>query len=315
MRSSRLGAVLWLCCAAGVCAGSWIEVQSAVGAVPAPELAAEQAEREAQARASAQTLALLNSVPMPPGTTRLTAEPGDDGGALSPRLPGGVPRRFEAAAVAWGIVEEPASSVLAYFREHPPAGAQVYDRFPPYAPQPPLAQAGIGFPETADGDFNELSGEIEMLAVEANRTELRVDAVAWWRGTPLTIPAGARLLRITLPGRRPRRTARGRRTTAPREKIVTTPRKIEAIRALLDRLPAEGRHVRNVLCPVNLGTATLAFYPRREPAGEPEATAELVDGGCGGASVAVEGDEGPPLVEEQALTRIVALAGIPHSAF
>jgi hypothetical protein len=302
-------AILGLCLMAGVGGDVPFAAPAVAASGPSSTYAAQRADEQAHATAEEQAAGLVASMPLPPGTTRLTAEPGDDGGTLAPMGEPGTPGRFTAATITWATVAEPLTTVLAYLDQHPPAGATYFDAFYPPAPLPPLVHIGLSFRGAPRGELSPLSGEVTLLAVAPSQTDLRISAVARWVGTPLAVPAGAKLLRVTFTGVR----AAARRHTATR--VVTASRKIEAIRAVLNRLPAERPHVHNILCPAPLGRLSLAFYPQQETAGEePIAVAALADGGCGGATVTVEGVEGPPLSEDGASAAIAARTGLPGRA-
>jgi hypothetical protein len=298
MRSRARAGVLGVCAAIAALAAPAAVVDASTVS------AAQQAEEAARSKAEAQANGLLAAIPLPAGATRLTAEPGDDGGALAPAAPSSVPARFAAAAISWAVVAEPATSVLAYLKAHPFGGADFFNRFPPYAPQPALAHVGLAFPNLPIGELPELEGEVILLAAGPNQTDVEISAVAHWVGTPLTVPAGAGSLRITFDGVGPR----SHRPHATR--VITSARRIEAVRATLDRLRPAGRRVIGVICPRPLGTISLAFYAQRDATGEPLAVATVAAGGCGGAFVSVEGTEGPSLEVDGATSTILALTGL-----
>ncbi len=256
------------------------------------------AENEAAARSDAG--ALLMATPLPAGATQSAAEPSEAGSKLAqPGLRPATPNLVDDHE--WWIVPGPRADVLEYVEAHRPAGTSE-------SLCGPSTTNGVIESECAYFAWPKVPGTlttrwlvVEVVQLPGGATGLRADAEVVWvtpRPASETIPAGARLLRVSV--------SSSIKANQPRQRplTVTSAAKIEKVTALIDALPAE--QPGSIVCPADFGIdVRLAFYRRR--GGPPLAVANDDPGGCGDVGLTIEGRAQPPL---EGGTRLVE--GVDH---
>lgn len=243
---------------------------------PDPSLA----ENEVTARAEAS--ALLASMVLPAGAVRLPAEPAGDDQLLAHNQPLAGP--WEADQHGWWLVPGAPLDVLRALGAGLPPGARRTSWGGRLGgPGVPENESEIyAFPRLPDRvDGRELMLKVVQLA--GGMTGVEVDATASAlvpRSPQQTIPPGVRLLRLHLTD--------GIKVNAPPPQWMLVRRlaKIEAIRTLLNELPALQPGVR--MCPLDLGVRLWLSFDAgsRTP---PTATAKINLGGCGGVELTIDG--------------------------
>jgi len=246
------------------------------------------AENESAAQSDARSL--LSELPLPSGATQSAIEPaGDDSllaqpGAGPPATPNVVDDH------AWWLVPGAPAEVLAYIREHLPAGATraLTSRGLTGTNVPDNETEAFAWPPIADVSAMRWL-VVQVVRLPDGSTGLRADAQVVWitpRPGTETIPPGSHLLRISVHG-----SLKDERPTQ-RPLSVTSVTKIDAIIALLDALPAAQPGVRN--CPADFGVSVrLAFYAGHGR--RPLALAEVDPQGCGGVQLTIGGTQQPAL--------------------
>ncbi len=186
----------------------------------------------------------------------------------------------------WWLVPGVPAQVLAYIREHLPAGATRA-----------LTSGGLNGPNVPDNEAEAFAWSpiadvlamrwlvVHVVQLPDGTTGLRADAqVVWLTPRPAleTIPPGSHFLRISVHGS----LKNGQPTQRPLS--VTSVKKINAIVALLNALPAAQPGLRS--CPVDRGIRIRpAFYARRGVA--PLAVASIDPEGCGGIALTIDGTQ------------------------
>jgi hypothetical protein len=246
--------------------------------------------------AQADAASLLAELPLPPGSTESSTEPGEDASLLAqPAIgPSATPNAVDEHA--WWLVPVAPAEGLAYICMHLPAGTTRPESFG-------RDLSGANLPENEIAAFT-LPGSPGTLVIRAVRlpngsTAVRADAqVVWITPRPASerIPSGAHLLRITVHDRNrssgdPESESLELLERLPRK--TTAPRQIEGIVALLNKLQVvqPGRR----FCPLDVGDSSveLTFYAR--PGAAPLAVADIKPGGCGGVGLTVGGVSRPRL--------------------
>jgi hypothetical protein len=244
------------------------------------------AENETTARSDAGSL--LIATPLPAGATQSSAEPSGAGSGLAeagitPATPNLVDDH------EWWTVPGPRADVIEYVEAHRPAGTSESLCGPSTTNGVIESECAYFAWPTVPGSLTTRWLVVEAVQLPDGVTGLRADAeVVWVTPRPASekVPAGARLLRISVSGYIKANQPRQRPLT------VTSAKKIEKIAALIDALPAEqpGRFV----CPADFGIdVRLAFYRRRD--GPPLVVANDDPGGCDDVSLTIEGRAQPPL--------------------
>lgn len=252
--------------------------------------AVSRAAAENESAAQFDAGSLLSELPLPLGATQSAIEPaGDDSllaqpGAGPPATPNVVDDH------AWWLVPGAPAQVLAYIREHLPAGATraLTSRGLTGTNVPDNEAEAFAWPPIADVSAMRWL-VVEVVQLPDGSTGLRADAqVVWLTPRPVseTIPPGSRLLRISVNG--------SLKEEQPKQRplVVTTARKIRAIVALLDALPAAQPGVRS--CPADFGIRVrLAFYAGHGR--RPLVLAVVDPHGCGGVQLTIGGTQQPAL--------------------
>lgn len=234
------------------------------------------------AAAAADASWLLSQVALPAGSSPSATEPAGDNGTFS--NPGSAPDTPNLVDDhSWWVVPGSPAAVILYAVQHVPAGStrsssgsgQIYE------------EAGLEWPP---------EGEVlasRMLIFTATElpgglTGLRADAEDVWvtpRSASEVLPAGSRLLRVSV------QAGNGKQ----RPLAITSPRRIAAVAAILNSLPALQPGTGS--CPADFGvTIRLAFYRRGAPS--PRAVANIDTSGCGGVALTLDGREEPELSSE-----------------
>jgi hypothetical protein len=260
-------------------------------------------ENESAAQSDAPSL--LAELALPAGASQSSVEPAGDDSLLAhpgvgpPATPNVVDDR------AWWIVPGTPAEVLAYIRAHLPAGTT-----------PAVTDGGLSGPNVPGNESEAFAWPpiagvlatrwlvVEVVQLPSGSTGLRADAQVVWvtpRPASETIPPGSHLLRISVHG-----SLRGER---PKQHpfSVTSAKKIDAIVALLNALPASQPGTRS--CPADFGIRVrLAFYSRRGI--EPLAVATIDPQGCGGVALTIGGAAQPGLESGGALGQVEHVLGV-----
>jgi hypothetical protein len=236
------------------------------------------------AAAQADTAAVIAGLALPPGAIRSAVEPAGDGSVLA--NPPGVPATPDVVDDhAWWIVPGTPAAVVAYVAAHPPAGATCAQPGGGDTPSVGYVSDECSLPQVA-GVLDERALLVVATRLPGGSTGLRADAQAVWlvpRSATERIPAGARRLVVSV-------TTLGRPHRRP--VTVTSRRRIDRVRALLDALPLVQPGVRS--CPAGRGVRIrLAFYARGGRT--PLAVAGVDPSGCGDVSLTIRGRTEPPL--------------------
>jgi hypothetical protein len=246
------------------------------------------AENESAAQSDAGSL--LSELPLPSGATQSAIEPAEDDSLLAHPGVGPPATPNVVDDHAWWLVPGAPAEVLAYIREHLPAGATRA-----------LTSGGLKGPNVPDNEAEVFAWPpiadvlgirwlvVHVVQLPDGSTGLRADAqVVWLTPRPVseTIPRGARVLRISvhssiaanLPRQRPLR--------------FTAIGKIEKVVALLNALPVVQPGLRS--CPADFGVRVgLAFYTSHVKT--PLAVAEVDPQGCGGVQLTIGATQQPAL--------------------
>jgi hypothetical protein len=305
---NALGALV---CAAALGAGAVASDGDADGAtarsasVPASGAAVSRTAAENEAAAQSDAASLLTELALPAGASRSSVEPaGDDSLLAQPGVgPPATPNVVDDHA--WWIVPGTPAEVLAYIRPHLPAGTT-----------PAVTDGGLSGPNVPDNEsdafaWTPIAGVlatrwlvVEVVQLANGSTGLRADAQVVWvtpRPASEAIPPGSHLLRISVHG-----SLRGERPMQ-RPFSVTSAKKIDAIVALLNALPASQPGTRS--CPADFGIRVrLAFYRRR--GSEPLAVAAIDPQGCGGVALTIDGAAQPGLESGRALGQVERVLGV-----
>jgi hypothetical protein len=236
-----------------------------------------------EAAATSEATVLLGQLSLPAGAVQSATEPAGDGGYLATAELGAPDTSGLADAHAWWIVPDTPEQVLAYVDEHRPAGAALFNGSP-VAPEPAVPEFTLlRWPE-GGGVLGERWLEVKVVRLAEGETGVRADAQVLWLRTPAPIPAGAKLLRVAFDTQ----TQRG---THPLERNVTSAKRIDAITALLNRLPVARPSLLTFNCPAEFGVVRLDFYATATS--PPFAIAVIPVGGCGGVGLTVAGQQQP----------------------
>jgi len=249
-----------------------------------------------ESAAQADAASLLAELPLPPGSSESSTEPGEDGSLLAhpgigpPATPNAVDEH------AWWLVPVAPAEALAYICAHLPAGTT----------RPMSFGRGLSGPNVPDNEIAAftLPGRPGTLVIWAVRlpngsTALRADAQVVWitpRPASETIPSGAHLLRITVHDRNRSSRDPESESLALLERLpwkVTSPRRIKGIVALLDKLQVvqPGRR----FCPLKLGDSSVELTFYASPDAAPLAVSDIEPGGCGSVSLTIGGVSQPRL--------------------
>jgi hypothetical protein len=247
-----------------------------------------EAANESVARPDAESL--LAQLALPPGTTPSPSEPGEDDALLSRPGIGPLATPNVVDSHAWWRVPGAPSQVLAYVREHLPAGVTTVMRSDGFTGpgRPQNEVEAFAWPPLA----NVLSTRwlaVNVVALPSGSTGLRVDAVVVWvtpRPTSEAIPRGAHLLRVSVVH------TLGPRRRARRPLAFSSTGRIDRVVALLNELPAAQPGVTS--CPSDAGNRVrLAFYDLGGSA--PSAIADVDPEGCGTVQLTLAGVSQPTL--------------------
>src|SRR5262249_15069872 len=137
---------------------------------------------------------------------------------------------FGADETTWAYVPAAQESVLAYIREHAPAGTTVTNVFYPPTPLPTRAQVELGSSRPATGPISETITRVALLALAGGTTDVRIDGIVLWVPAPVPIPPGAQLLKVSAH-------LRGAGSDSEQRSVTTAHKTIEAARAIVDGLP------------------------------------------------------------------------------
>jgi hypothetical protein len=273
--------------------------------VPASAAAVSGTAAENEAAAQSDAASLLTELALPAGASLSSVEPaGDDSLLAHPGVgPPATPNVVDDHA--WWIVPGTPAEVLAYIRAHLPAGTT-----------PAVTDGGLSGPNVPDNESEAFAWPpiagvlatrwlvVEVVRLPNGSTGLRADAQVVWvtpRPASETIPPGSHLLRISVHGS----------LTGERPKqhpfSVTSAKKIDAIVALLNALPASQPGTRS--CPADFGIRVrLAFYRRRGI--EPLAVAAIDPQGCGGVALTIGGAAQPGLESGRSLGQVEHVLGV-----
>ena len=262
-------------------------------------------------RAVADAARIIASFPRPPGAERtgliasLTA-PGE-GPAATPDI---------ATVTQWYRAPGRPQAVLAWIRAHVPSGFTLGgEGSGSYAPGPTAT------PTQSWTDQLELPPVpgvltqrwlVVLVVADGDQTAIRADAqVVWLPARPVAeqIPPDARVVTIT-PMFGIRSTKRFVRLD--QAVTVTSPAKVAAIAAVIDGLPLFPPGAFS--CPADFGAAMRLTF-RRSPQGPVVAQLSAQYGGCGVASVSIDGRAMPELSDymgsgQQLQQRVLAIAGV-----
>jgi hypothetical protein len=246
------------------------------------------AENESAAQSDAGSL--LSELPLPSGATQSAIEPAEEDSLLAHPGVGPPATPNVVDDHAWWLVPGAPAEVLAYIREHLPAGATRA-----------LTSGGLEGPNVPDNEAEAFAWPpiadilamrwlvVHVVQLPDGSTGLRADAQVVWltpRQVSETIPPGGHLLRISVHG-----SLKDEQPTQ-RPLSVTSLKKINAIVALLNALPVAQPGLRS--CPVDRGIGVrLAFYARRGVA--PLAVASVDPEGCGEVALTIDGTQQPGL--------------------
>jgi hypothetical protein len=257
-------------------------------AVSARTSASPSAAPQSEASAQADAAALLTELELPAGSTPSSTEPSGDGGHLA--HPGEGPPASPNAVDehTWWIVPGTAADVRAYIQAHLASAATLS-----WGSLTTDSLTELEFTTISQLELSDTAGPgqlvVSLVPLPGESTALRADAqVVWVTPRPVTeeIPPGARLLRITVTSSIPENQPR------QRPLLIVSRRRIDAIVALLNALPAEQPGVRS--CPDDPGIRVrLALYARRGAA--PLALATVDPYGCGGVHLSIGGKAEPGL--------------------
>ncbi len=273
--------------------------------VPTSAAAISRTAAENESAAQSDAASLLTELALPASATPSSIEPaGDDSLLAHPGVgPPATPNVVDDHA--WWIVTGTPAQALAYIRAHLPAGTKQA-----------VTSGGLSGPNVPENEseafaWPPIAGVLGMrwlvvgvVQLPSGTTGLRADAQVVWvtpRAASETIPPGSHLLRISVHG-----SLRGER---PKQRpfSVTSARKIDAIVALLNALPARQPGVRS--CPADFGIRVrLAFYRRRGVA--PLAVAAIDPQGCGGVALTIGGKAQPGLESGGLLGKVEHVLGV-----
>ena len=244
--------------------------------------------------AAAQTDAvwLLTQLVLPSGATRSPGEPASDEGRLAHPGTGPAATPNVVDDPAWWTMPGARGEVLTYIRAHPPAGATI-------AMSGSSVTRGTTTSESIAFAWPPIPRTLSMrwlvitvVQLPSGQTGLRADAQVLWitpRPASETIPAGARLLRVSV------HSTIAANQPDQRALRFTSAHKIAEVTALLNSLPAAQPGIRN--CPADFGiTVRVAFYPT--PRTKPSALADIDPQGCGGVNLTLNGIPQPVLASE-----------------
>jgi hypothetical protein len=282
--------------AVGIGVGAAIKANGTTqgGAVPGSAISVTASAAANEAAAQTDAAWLLTQVPLPAGATPSASEPAGDEGRLAHPGSGPVATPNAVDDHAWWILPGVRGEALAYIRAHSPAGSTI-------ASASSAATHGTTTSESVAFAWPPIAGTLGMrwlnitvAQLQDGQTGLRADAQVVWitpRPTSETIPAGARLLRVSV------HSAIAANQPHQRPLRFTSAHKIAEIIALLNPLPAAQPGTRS--CPADFGISVrLAFYPT--PTAKPLAVAQIDPQGCGGVRLTLNGVPQPALASEPA---------------
>jgi len=238
-----------------------------------------------EATAVSEASALLRELALPLGAIPSSIEPAGDGGYLGSPVLDGIPPPELVDEHAWWLLSGTPVQVLAYIREHLPAGATIYNS-PPSQSGSTSAYALLRWP-AGTGEIAERWLDLKVAQLPGGQSALRVDAQVLWVMPRTEIPPGARLLRVLVERPEPPRPDNRRRYT------VTSRKRIGAVATLINSLPVARPSLLVRSCPAAFGALRLVFY--RSAAAPPLAIAVVSAGGCGGVELSVDGRAQPTL--------------------
>ena len=256
----------------------------------ASEAAVARTTAENESAAQSDAGSLLSELPLPSDATQSAIEPAEDDSLLAHPGVGPPATPNVVDDHSWWLVPGAPTEVLAYIREHLPAGAtRTLTSGGLKGPNVPYNEAEVfAWPPIADVLATRWL-VVQVVQLPDGSTGLRVDAQVVWvtpRPASETIPPGSRILRISvhgsLKGEQPRQ----------RPLLITSAKKIDEVVALLNALPVAQPGVRK--CPADFGIRVrLAFYTHHGTV--PLTFAEIDPEGCGGVGLTIRGTQQPGL--------------------
>jgi len=245
------------------------------------------AENEAAAHAEAE--ALLAQVPLPPGATPSATEPAGDDSLLARPAEGPPDTPNVVDDHDWWVLPGTPREALAYIKAREPAEARYnFTHGSGGGPGEPQNEFMVFTWPPVAGVLDTRQLALEAVQLPGHSTGLRADAeVVWLTPRPASevIPAGARVMRISVLDVIALKIKQ-------RPLVVTNPRRIARVVALLNALPAWQPGVSG--CPNDSGVRVrLVLRLRRHLT--PQAVADINPEGCGGVALTIAGKRQPAL--------------------